>query len=172
MLPYWKKVVSEWEHVPDQMMTLCLIQHGMLVLEAAVDVMRAPTLRQVSSNICLSLTLFCCIKLRINSSLIFIESTVSIGNDSCLGFSVCEDLSGNVTIGNESCYGLKACSNSSDFSTIKIDSHSCVGARSCMSMSGDSVVSNSSCVDPQACRYMNNGEPLVHGAPGDSLMIL
>ena len=92
-------------------------------------------------------------------SLIFPESTVAIGSDSCLGFSVCEELSGNVTIGDESCYGLKACSNSSDYSTIEIDSQSCVGARSCMSMSGNSVVSNSSCVEPQACRYMNNGEP-------------
>eukprot|EP00956_Cyclotella_meneghiniana_P020890 scaffold37420_cov44-Cyclotella_meneghiniana.AAC.2 len=85
------------------------------------------------------------------------ESTVAIGSDSCLGFSVCEELSGNVTIGDESCYGLKACSNSSDYSSIMIDSQSCVGARSCMSMSGNSAVSNSSCVDPQACRYMNNG---------------
>ena len=86
--------------------------------------------------------------------------TITIGDDSCLGFSACEELSGNVTVGDESCYGLRACSNSSDYSTIMIDSQSCVGARSCMSMSGNSVVSNASCVDPQACRYMNNGETL------------
>ena len=152
--------MSEWERVPDQTMAMCLIQRGMLVLEAAVVAMRAQTLLQVSSNFCPSLTLFFpCKALNYFIPHIFTGSTVTIGNDSCLGFSVCEELSGNVTIGDESCYGLKACSNSSDYSTIKIDSQSCVGARSCMSMSGNSVVSNSSCVDPQACRYMNNGEP-------------
>ena len=88
------------------------------------------------------------------------DASVTIGSDSCLGFSACEELSGHVTIGDDSCYGLKACSNFSDNSLVNIDNQSCIGARSCMSMSGNSSVSNSSCVDPQACRSMNNGEPL------------
>ena len=134
----------------------------MLVLEAAVDAMRASTQQQVSF-ISVFLDSFTSsdqhifLLLSNNHGL---DASVTIGSDSCLGFSACEELSGNVTVGDDSCYGLKACSNSSHSSTIKIDNQSCIGARSCMSMSGNSSVSNSSCVDPQACKSMNDGEPL------------
>lgn len=82
----------------------------------------------------------------------------TIGRDSCLGFSACEELSGSISIRDDSCYGLKSCSNSSKDSTINIYSNSCVGARSCASMSGFSVVSNSSCHGPKSCSFVNDGE--------------
>ena len=134
----------------------------MLVLEAVVDAMRASTQQQVSF-ISVLLDTFAFSdqhKFLLLSNNHGVDAFVTIGSDSCLGFSACEELSGIVTIGDDSCYGLKACSNTSDSSIIRIYGQSCAGARSCMSIAGNSVVSNSSCIYPQACRDLNDGEPL------------
>jgi hypothetical protein len=88
---------------------------------------------------------------------IFTEA-VEIGDGSCLGYSACEELSGNVSIANDSCYGLKACSNSSDYSTVKIGSNSCNSARACVALSGYSVTSSFSCNAPRSCSDMSSGK--------------
>lgn len=92
----------------------------------------------------------------LNLSILNTDS-VKIGDDSCLGYSACEELSGNVSIANASCYGLKACSNSSEFSTVRIDSNSCNSARACVSLTGYSVTSSFSCNAFRACSDMSGG---------------
>ena len=81
-----------------------------------------------------------------------IRGSVSIGMNSCWGFSACEKMSGNVTIGNSSCYGLKACSSSQDNSTIEILDGSCYQMNACKNMSGNVLINSSSCIGIQACQ--------------------
>ena len=85
-------------------------------------------------------------------------SSVAVGDDSCLGFSVCEGLSGDVIIGSESCYGLKACSNFSEHDTVRIGSGSCTGARSCSLLSGYTLALNSSCYGARSCMGIRDGK--------------
>ncbi len=88
--------------------------------------------------------------------------SITIGDDSCLGFSACEEIASYVTIGDGSCYGLKVspCLQNGlssmvwpNASTSLLMSCDWRGVQACSNVSYGSTIqiANGACIGAQAC---------------------
>eukprot|EP00804_Cyclotella_cryptica_P002216 CCRYP_018263-RB/>CCRYP_018263-RB protein AED:0.07 eAED:0.07 QI:129/1/1/1/0.5/0.33/3/709/341 len=81
---------------------------------------------------------------------------VTIGENSCVGFSACDVSSmPSLVVGDNSCIGLLACTSIDG--DVTIGDNSCIGYYPCMSVSGSASSTNigsNSCHYNEACKYL------------------